>query len=583
MTIQNGRYIPQTEQEILDAMLSAAEESFDRELGENEEATIIDFAEPFAGYFAEQQEVLRDVLDAAQIDHADGQALDYLGSLIGVPRRDERAAETRLQFRSDSPVTRDYTIPSGTEAYTDNSDPIRFETDESSILQYIDGFESGNLDDYGGDTASFNVQTATVDTGSYALEATASGEIGNPSIDIQRGARFHYAQQLASGAVAGFIFGASDLQNYYDVTLDQTNGTISIGRTESGTRTELNSGSATLSAGEWHDVQVDWGNTGTFTVTVEDSTGTQVGDVTAQEPSVTFPSGGIGFRSTTTNSAYFDEATTSRVSVPATATTESADTNVGPNTLVILGTSVNGVDSVTNPNAATGGRDKELDADYRERAKDELSQGTSATLPAVINAIDQMPQTRTVTVIDNDSDSTDAAGRPPHSFEPLVDVDTDFYEDVAETIVDVKAVGDASVGGYAGTKVTRTVELPNEQTKDVSFSIPTAVQIYADVDLQKRSDEYPGDDRVASSIVQYIGGVLTSGDNTDGEIGVGDDVIYNQVLEAIMDINGVYDVTNLEIGTSSSPTGTSNIAIADSENATADATDSSLSITSSNV
>jgi uncharacterized phage protein gp47/JayE len=581
MTIQEGRFEPLTEEEILAAMLEAAEEAFDRDLQPDETAAIIHFAEPFAAYFADQQQQLREVLNAAQIDHAEGQALDYLAALIGVPRRDARAARTRLQFRSDEPVTRDYTIPEGSRGQTDDADPVTFETNYASSLQYIDGFESNNIDDYGGDTGSFQTQSGTVATGSYALEGTAAGDIANLGIDIEYGSRFHYKQNLTAGANAGFLFGATDLQNYYDVTISESS--VSIGLTEAGSRSELGSGSVSLNTSEWYDIQVDWGNEGTITVVVEDNTGTEVTTVTGSEPSVTHESGGIGFTNETSNSVFFDEATTSRVSVSATATEKSAETNVAAGSVIVLGTNINGVDSVTNPNDATGGRDKELDPDYRERVKDELSQGTRATLPAVINVLDQLPDTKTVTVIDNDTNTADADGRPGHSFEPLVDAPVEAYDDIAEALVETKALGDTSVGGYAGTEVTRTVELSNGQQKDVAFSIPDPIQIYIDADVETVPGEYPGDDRIKTSVVQYIGGTISSGDTVDGEIGVGDDVIYNQVLEAIMDIRGVHDVTNLEVGTSMDPTGTSNISIANSENATADATDNSLDVTTTDI
>jgi hypothetical protein len=48
-------------------------------------------------------------------------------------------------------------------------------------------------------------------------------------------------------------------------------------------------------------------------------------------------------------------------------------------------------------------------------------------------------------------------------------------------------------------------------------------------------------------------------------------------------VDGVHDITNLEVDTDSTPTATSNISITDSEVATADATDSSLDISTTQV
>jgi len=244
----------------------------------------------------------------------------------------------------------------------------------------------------------------------------------------------------------------------------------------------------------------------------------------------------------------------------------------------VLGDSINGIDEVINPVTAAGGRNEEDDEELRERAKNEIGDGIRATQTALINRLDQMEESRSVTVIVNDTSSTDAAGRPSHSFEAIVDINADYYQDVADLILDTKAAGDIPVGGYAGSSVTETVELVNGQQKDITFSIPTQVKIYFDITLQK-TDRYAGNDAVKDSIIQYIGGTLSSGNNTDGDIGVGDDVIYNAILDAVMDVAGVYDVTNLEVGTSPSPTGTSNVSIADTDVSTSDATDSSIAIT----
>jgi hypothetical protein len=272
----------------------------------------------------------------------------------------------------------------------------------------------------------------------------------------------------------------------------------------------------------------------------------------------------------------------SEASADGTAVEAGTDGNVGAGTLTSLRDPPNGVVAATNPFPASGGLDEEPDDDFRNRAKTELSEGIRATLPAIINGIDKLKGTRSVTVVTNDSPSTDAEGRPSHSFEAIVDAEQQYYDDIAERILDRKAAGDISVGGYVGQNVTRTVELVNGQQKDISFSIPTQVQIYVDCDLEK-TDTYAGNAQVRDNIVRYTGGTLTSSDEIDGEIGVSDDVIYFQIVEAIMDVEGVHNITNLEVGTSASPTGTSDVTISVNETAYANATDTSLDITASDI
>ena len=568
---------PDSKRDILAAMLATYEESFDRELSTNEVSVLVHFADPIAGYFAAQQEDLNDILQSLDIDAAVGDSLDNLGQLVGVLRRQAQPATVRLQFQSNDPVTRTYTVPQNARAQTDSANPVTFATNDPLKLRYLDGFEDNDIVEYSGDTASFTTQSTTVETGSYALESTASGGILNLNYDIADASRYHAQLRCTSDAKPAFLYGATDLSNYYEARIDQQNGEISIAVVDGGTRTNLGSAGATIPTGEFLHAQVEWGADASHTLTVFDAGGTEIASVDASEAEATFEEGSYGVRESAGQTAFFDELTMSRASVPATATDVGGRTNVGANTVTVLTQSYNGINSVTNPLESDGGRDREEDEAYRARIQDELADGAAATLPAVLGSLDQIDETKTVSVIVNDSDTSDSEGRPGHSFEPIVDVNSDFYTDVAQTILETKAVGDTSVGGYAGTSVTRTAELSNGQEKDVTFSVPTAVQIYVDVTLE-HTDEYAGDDAVRDAIIQYIGGTLTSGDNVDGELGAGDDVIYNKVLDAVMSVAGVYDVTDLQVDTSSPPSGESNIGIATGEVATADGEDQSLTV-----
>jgi len=568
---------PDSKRDILSAMLGTYEQSFDRELSTNEVAVLVHFADPIAEYFANQQEDLSDILQALDIDAATGESLNNLGQLVGVFRRGAQPATVRLQFQNDDPVTRTYSVPSNARAQTDSANPVTFATDTQLKLRYLDGFEDNDIVEYSGDTGSFVTQSTTVESGSYALESTASGGLLNLNYQIADASRYHAQLRCSSNAKPAFLYGATDLSNYYEARIDQQNGEIAIDVVDGGSRTNLASVGASIPTGEFLHVQVEWGADASHNLTVFDSANAELASVDASEAEATFESGSYGVRESGGNTAYFDELTMSRASVPATATEAGGRTNVGANTVTVLTQSYNGIDAVTNPLESDGGRDGEEDAAYRERIQDEISDGAAATLPAVLGSLDQIDETKTVSVIVNDSDTSDSEGRPGHSFEPIVDVNSDFYTDVAQTVLETKAVGDTSVGGYAGTSVTRTAELSNGQEKDVTFSVPTAIQIYVDVTLE-HTDEYAGDDAVRDAIIQYIGGTLTSGDNVDGDLGAGDDVIYNKVLDAIMGVAGVYDVTDLQVDTSSPPSGESNITIATGEVATADGEDQSLTV-----
>lgn len=583
MTIEDGRFVAEDTEEILDALIEGAEDAFGEEFTPDEVSVIRAHYLPIAQFLADQQEDIRDVMDSAHIDYAQGSALDALTALIGVQRDPANPSSCIQRFDSDSRVKKSYTIPAGSEVQTDEADPVVFATDERRVLRYLDGFEDDDLDEYdGGDKNSFATGVSEQKVGNYGLIGFDSvGAIWDTTRTLYNGSRFHYYNKLESNAVAQFLLGIQDSNNRYEITLDQSAGTVSVDLLDGGSSSTINSASVSLPTGEWLDVRVDWKLNGDWEVYIEDSGGAELVTLTASESAATFTEGYFGFRTNDTNNyKYWDEVTMSRTSVPVTSDSTGVDSNTGANTVTVFRQQLTGIDSTTNITGATGGSDRENDDELRERAKGELSQGMSATLPAVINGIADVKEVRDTSVIVNDSPSDDSDGRPSHSFEAIVAAPSDSYQDVAEAIINNKAAGDIPVGGYAGTKVTKTVELTNGQTKEIDFSTPTEVQIYVDCSLTKEST-YEGDEAVQDSIVDYIGGVLNSGVEIFGELGTGDDVIYNQVLNAVMSVEGVVDVTNLEVDTSSSPTGTSNISIADSDLARSDATDSSLSITSS--
>lgn len=283
----------------------------------------------------------------------------------------------------------------------------------------------------------------------------------------------------------------------------------------------------------------------------------------------------------TTKSATLASGTTS-VTAPVESINRGVDSNTGPNTVTVMPDPPAGVQDVTNQADITGGSDQEPDPELRERAQDELGNGSRASAPALINSMKQQTDVKSVSIFINDTstDNTGSGGLPDHSFELVVEGGN--KTDIAQAILNTKAAGDTSYGGANGTIVTVTSDLPNGQTHDIDFSRPELVQIYVDIEMDV-TDEFAGGDEVRDSIVNYIGGQLSTGGDDAGELKTGDDVVHGEVEYQIRDIEGVYDVTLLEIGTTASPTGTTNIAIADSQVATSDATDGSMTITTTTV
>lgn len=248
------------------------------------------------------------------------------------------------------------------------------------------------------------------------------------------------------------------------------------------------------------------------------------------------------------------------------------------NVVTELAQSVDGVESVTNNSPIDGGKDRESDEELRERAKEQLADGSRASAPALVNMASKIDGVRSVSIFINDtsSDNTGTGGLPDHAFELVIEGGDQAI--IGQELLETKAAGDTSYGGANGTAVTVTADLGNGQTHDVSFSRPTETKIYVDMDIST-NDEYEGDNAVRDSIVQYIGGFLSSGGEDAGELRVGGDVIWTQVLAAIQNVEGVVDVPRLDVDTISGGTNSSNIAISSSEVATSDATDTSITMT----
>lgn len=400
---EDGIYLSDTQEQILDAMIADAKEYFGEDLKEDELATIRLFYTPIAIQFSQAQDDIGLVLQSAQIDNAEGKQLDLLTSLIGVSRDPATVATGDVEFSRSDTATKDYTIPSGTVVQTDANEVTKYQTTE----------------------------TVTLASGSKSAMAPIESE-----------------------------------------------------------------------------------EVGVFA-------------------------------------------------------------NAGANTVTVLPSPPAGIESVTNPSSITGGTKKEIDDALRARAKEELATGSRASAPALIYGARALDGVKSVSIFINDtnSDNTGSGGLPDHSFELVVLGGN--KQEIAQMIFNTKAAGDTSWGGSNGNAVTGTADLPNGQQFGVTYSAPNPIKIYVDADL-KVLDTFDGKSAIRDSIVSYIGGLTSGGNENTGEILVGDNALYGQIEYAIRDVDGVYDVNSLTVGTSDSPTGTSDIAIADSDVATTDGTDTSV-------
>ena len=205
-----------------------------------------------------------------------------------------------------------------------------------------------------------------------------------------------------------------------------------------------------------------------------------------------------------------------------TCTTSGAN-NAGAYTITTIVTPVANLTSVTNPNAAVAGNALETDAELRARLYKESVISETSTENGIRKAIMDLntthPEYATIIscyVIENDTDSTDADGRPPKSIEVLV------YFDGTDATRDSQIIAAIASTKPAGVQIAQTttnyyeetnVEMAGGTTKTIRYSKPDEITIDVDVALTVDSD-YPtdGDDQIETLVQNYFNGLYPGDD-----------------------------------------------------------------------
>lgn len=233
---------------------------------------------------------------------------------------------------------------------------------------------------------------------------------------------------------------------------------------------------------------------------------------------------------------------------------------VGPleqpaNTIDTVSTPVQGWDSVTNPFEASIGNFRESDDELRNRFQTTKELIATATVDGIRSSLTELIGVEDVNVYENVTETTDSLGLPPKSVAAVVlSGDPD---NIAETIWRTKPAGISTFGD-----VDVNVQDDQGTTHTVSFSRPNTIDIYIDVTISSVEGAL-----ISNNIQRQIQEELTS--YFEENYKVGDDVVYSRLYTPINRFSG-YQVDSLTIGTSASPTGTSNITVAFNEIANLD-------------
>jgi uncharacterized phage protein gp47/JayE len=213
-------------------------------------------------------------------------------------------------------------------------------------------------------------------------------------------------------------------------------------------------------------------------------------------------------------------------------------------TLTTIASPVVGFNSVSSdPSDAVLGSNTETDTALRLRREQELTRRGSSTVDAMRTDILQVDGVTFCAVYENATDTTDGAGRPPHSVEAVVLGGVDA--DVATGIWDTKPSGIQAYG------LTSAVHADSQGVSHtIGFSRPATINIYVSVAVNVIAGKYAGDTVLKQALVDY-------GDQNQS---VGYDVIHAQLIKVVMNLPGVID-TVISIDSSPAPVPQTNYVI----------------------
>lgn len=280
-----------------------------------------------------------------------------------------------------------------------------------------------------------------------------------------------------------------------------------------------------------------------------------------------------GFLVETPQGVQFETTETAQIDSEGEATVEvlavepGSKTNVEANRITEIVNPLTGLDSVTNPEPTSGGRDRETNVEFRERYFDSLDRAGGSTVASIRAAIIQDTEAIAALVLENYTNEVDGDGLPPKSFEAIVLGGTDA--EIARAIYDYKPGGIQSFG-----EETYDIEDELGYKHTIGFTRAEQVDIYVDITVAADSDVT---EEVKEEIIRYICGEYEE----EGYIGLSmdEDVILSRVNSRVMEnIEDTTDIISTEIGTDPQTLAEENIEIGPREVAITSASNIEVSL-----
>jgi uncharacterized phage protein gp47/JayE len=232
---------------------------------------------------------------------------------------------------------------------------------------------------------------------------------------------------------------------------------------------------------------------------------------------------------------------------------EAGATQVAIGQLSEIAEPVSGWTAVTNAAAGATGDAREEDDELRIKRENELAAAGSTNVDAIRSGILTLDGVVDAVVTENVL-AVYSGGLKPNSIYAIVRGGTG--SEIAENIFENKG-GGINTNGNTLNVVTDT----QGNSHQIFFETPLEKVFYAilAVTTTVDYDAVQGPIDIKANIAAYVNG-----------LGIGDDVIYDRVKNAIYDVTGVYKVTSLTMGFAPAPVGTSDLAVADNEFASSD-------------
>lgn len=192
------------------------------------------------------------------------------------------------------------------------------------------------------------------------------------------------------------------------------------------------------------------------------------------------------------------------------------------------------ISAVAGRECLSAGKDEEADVDTRVRFHGAVSGAGSCNANALRAALLRVPTVQFAAVVENEEDTADADGRPPHTFECYVLGGDDYEQQIAEAIFEKRPIGIRTIGDKA---VSITDASGNEKT--VYYSAAQNVRITVKAVISTDAT-FAGDgaSAVQASVANYING-----------LGIGKSLVLSTIYRYIYDIPGVVEVTDLQLST----------------------------------